>query len=167
MMARKTIGKQINDLLVAEEYAKARKLIEAELAEKPEDHWLLTRLGTTYYEEGKYAKALAIARRAHELAPRCPLVLWDLAGSLDMTGDEKAAVAIYRQLLQRGVKAVANDECGEGAEWATALLTDCLYRLGACYQDLGHKRQALRHYRRFAELLAMGVTSLYSFADVQ
>jgi len=79
-----------------------------------DDHWLLTRLGLTYYEEHNYKKALFYETQALRLAPKCPLVLWDYAGTLEMLGRDKEAIAIYRKLVKRGVDKIAYGECGEG-----------------------------------------------------
>ena len=127
------LSKKINRLFSQEAWTKAQDMLLAALAKKPEDHWLLTRLSTTYYEQKKYAKALQIVRQAQRVAPNCPLVLWDLAGTLEMLEKDQEAIKVYRQLFERGAKALGEDECGEGAAWANSLLTDCLFRLAGCF----------------------------------
>lgn len=122
-------GKRIAKLFEQEEWGEARELLLRELANDPSDHWLLTRLGTTYYEERQYAKALELAEQAHAIAPECPLVLWDLAGACLALGDGERARAIYQGILDRGFDDLAFGECGEGEEWARGLLADCADRL--------------------------------------
>src|SRR4051812_30842884 len=97
----------IEKLLKAQKWAKARALIQDELLSAPTDHWLWTTLGLTYYEQRQYEKALKCSKRAVELAPDCPLVLWDYAGCLYMTGRESAALAIWTLLLDMDPEAVA------------------------------------------------------------
>src|SRR5881628_249560 len=88
----------------------ARKAIRAELKHTPEHHWLLTRLGTTYYEERKYVTALRYVERALRMVPKCPLVLWDYAGSLQMLGRHREAMSVYSRLIRRGARRIANGE---------------------------------------------------------
>ena len=45
----------IEEAIGAEGWEGASALILTALAEKPESHWLLTRLGFTYYERGPHA----------------------------------------------------------------------------------------------------------------
>ena len=39
--------------------------------------------------ESDYQEALRWVEKAREIAPDCPLVLWDYAGTLDMLGRER------------------------------------------------------------------------------
>lgn len=129
------MSKEIEKLIADEKWKDVRKLIRAALRKEPGDHWLLTRLGTTYYEVFDYEKALFYSKQALELAPNCPLVLWDYASDLDMLGRTKEAIAIYKKLVKRGVEGIAYGECGEGLAWARGLVADCLYRLAKCYDE--------------------------------
>lgn len=103
------------------------------------DHWLLSRVGTTYYEEMNYSKALQYSLKAVKISPNCPLVLWDYAGALDMQGREGEAIKIWKSLIKRGIESIAYDECGEGLTWARSLVNDCYYRIGKSYLKLGNK----------------------------
>jgi tetratricopeptide (TPR) repeat protein len=151
----------IEALIEQEQWAEARRAIQEELKNDPDNHWLLTRLSTTHYEQRDYPEALRWVEKARRIAPNCPLVLWDYAGTLDMLGREQEAIAVYRSLLERGVDAIASDECGEGLEWARGLLADCLYRTGACFEDLKDRRRAADFYRHYLNLVDMGVQSIF------
>jgi tetratricopeptide (TPR) repeat protein len=155
----------IEALIEQEMWTEARRAIREELKAHPADHWLLTRLSTTYYEERDYEEALRWVEKAREMAPDCPLVLWDYAGTLDMLGREREAIAVYQTLLQRGVEAIAAEECGEGEEWARGLLTDCVYRAGRCFEDLEDRRKAADLYGTFLNLVDLGAPSIYSRED--
>jgi hypothetical protein len=146
----------VEALIEAGEWEKARELIRKQLKRSPDDHWLLTRLSTTYYEQGRYAEALEYVDKAHALAPTCPLVLWDYAGTLDMLGRKEEAIKVYLSLMARGVAGIANDECGEGYEWAAGLLADCVFRVGTCLEDLGATKSAAISY---AAYIAMSMTN--------
>jgi tetratricopeptide (TPR) repeat protein len=100
-----------------ENWKRARTLVRAALRREPASHWLIARFALTYYEEHDYERALAFAEKARDIAPHCPLALWELAGSLDMLGRDRDAIAIYRRLIRRGVESIAFDDCGEGLAW--------------------------------------------------
>ena len=162
-----TFSARINKLFQAGRWAEARALLEPRLKAEPNSHWLLTRLGTTYYEELDYRKALQLSRRAYKLAPRCPLVLWDLASTLEMIGEDRKALDIYKTLFALGPKGVAEEECGEGINWASALLTDCLYSAAGCLHRLGEQDAALACIQQHLEMRALGVKSIYSLREAR
>ena len=161
-----SFSERINDLFKREQWAQARKLLQKRLEKEPNDHWLLTRLGTTYYEERDYPKALDLSRRAIQLAPECPLVLWDMASTLEMLGDDRGALRAYRALFARGPQKIADDECGEGMPWALSLLTDCLYSAASCLHRIGDRDAAVSCLRQHLELRALGSKSIYSRREV-
>lgn len=161
------MSKEIEKLIAAENWKDARKLIRAVLRKEPEDHWLLTRLGLTYYEEHNYEKALFYSGQALELAPNCPLVSWDYAGALVMLGRTKEAVAIYKNLVKRGIEGIAYGDCGEGLAWARGLVADCLYRLAKCYDELRQYKNSLDCYNQHIRLRGPGCRSIYSICEVK
>src|SRR5262249_7538148 len=148
-------------------WKEARRLLRKELKNKPDSHWAWTRLASTYYEERKYEKALQLSERAMELAPHCPLVLWDYACALDMAGRPKEAIAVWKRLLGRGVEQIAYEECGEGIRWARSLLNDCRYRIGWAYRELGDLSAASRYLHDHLANRSPGIPSLYPRAEVQ
>jgi tetratricopeptide (TPR) repeat protein len=153
---------RLNRLLARGKWAEARKLLAPELARDPDDHWLLARMSAVYYEQRKYHKAFELIEKAHQAAPNCPLVLWDMAGTLDMLGKKEQAIQIYLRLIERGVESIAHDECGEGIRWARSLVTDYYYRLAQCYLDRGQKTRAVNCMRTYLERRALGAQSIYS-----
>ena len=159
--------KEIEKLIDAEDWKGARHLIRIELRKRPDSHWLLTRLGLTYYEEHNYKRALFYENRAMKLAPHCPLVQWDYAGTLDMLGRDKEAIAIYRKLVRSGAEEIAYGPCGEGLAWARGLVTDCLYRIAKCYEDGGRYKTALAYYEQHLERRGPGCRSIYPISEVK
>jgi tetratricopeptide (TPR) repeat protein len=150
-----------------EEWQKAIAVNNELLAKYPNDHWLLTRQGSNYYEALQYRTALKYSKKALKLAPHCPLVLWDHANVLDMLSKKKEARLVYRRLLRRGVEHLAYGECGEGVRWAEALLADCRYRIGMNYADEGRKKLAIRHLRQHVSLRKPGLPSIYPLKKVR
>src|SRR5262249_18441229 len=118
-------------------------------------------------EERRYRKALSIERKALKLAPSCPLVLWDYAGSLDMLGRRKEAIRIWRKLLQRGLNNIAYGECGEGLRWGRSLLNDCRYRIGWSYYKLGRLSLACRYIRQHIRGRSPKLYSIYDLRAVK
>jgi tetratricopeptide (TPR) repeat protein len=163
----KDIGKKIEKLFSKAEWQKARQLIRKSLKADPTDHWLWTRLSTTYYETLDYEKALEISRAAKKIAPKCPLVLWDFAAALDMLGNHRSAISIWEKLLKEGVNKIASEECGEGVRWAKSLLNDCKYRIGLSYSILGDSKKASEYLRLHIEGRRSGVRSIYSLRAVK
>lgn len=160
-------GVRISRLILEGRYAEARRGIRERLKQEPDSHWLLTRLATTYYEEHNYKLALRYSERAIELAPRCPLVLWDYACVLHMIGRDDEAIALGRSLLKRGVHAIAFGPCGEGLSWAKSLLNDSRYLISRCYKDAGDLRQAIRWLKLHVSKRCQGTRSIYRLASVK
>src|SRR5580698_9318353 len=104
---------KIERLIRAEDWPAARLAVRAKLRSCPRDHWLLTRLGLTYYEERRYKQALKYSLRALEEVPNCPLALWDYAGSLEMLDQTEEALKVYLVLVGRGIQQIAFGDCGE------------------------------------------------------
>jgi tetratricopeptide (TPR) repeat protein len=159
--------RRIDGAMEKEDWETARRLLLEELEQAPEDHWLTTRLATTFYEQQDYAAALKWSEKALTLAPECPLVLWDYASALDMTGQEEAAVQVWRDLIDRGPARIADDECGEGLRWAESLVNDSRYRAALSSYDLGKKKDALRLLREHLAHRKPGLPSLYSLREVR
>jgi tetratricopeptide (TPR) repeat protein len=161
------MSKAIEAAIRTEKWKKARQLIRAELKERPDSHWLLTRLGLTYYEERAYRTSLSYCRKALRLAPHCPLALWDYAGSLQMLGRHRIALRVYRQLLSRGVEQIARGECGEGRGWARGLMADCLYRQAYSFTELKEQKAAIDAYRKHLKMRGPGCRSIYAVRTVK
>jgi tetratricopeptide (TPR) repeat protein len=164
MTANKLNGK-IDDLFERSEWDKARKLLENERAKEPDNQWVLTQLGVTFYEQQRYQEALELFLASRRIVPDCPLTLWNLAGALDALGQSAAAVPIYTWLLE-SKKSPEEDPCWESREWTDLLKADCVYRLGVCFQHLGKNRKAEQCYRQYLDLLLAGVDGSYSVEDV-
>jgi tetratricopeptide (TPR) repeat protein len=163
-MAGAIVGEQINDLIESEQWEKARARIEKALRREPDSHWLLTRLGETYYEERQYKRALALFLKSLAIVADCPLTLWHVAGTLDALGSPAAALRIYTWLV-KSKKTASDDPCWESPEWTDALKTDCVFRIGVCFEHLIRKDKAADCFRRYIDLLMAGAAGSYSFDE--
>lgn len=148
-------------------WQEAIRLTKKLIAENPEDHWLVTRQSSHYYEIQNYRMALRLAEKALKQAPYCPLVLWDYAGALRMLDRPVEARAVYRRLLRRGVDRIANGPCGEGKRSAEVLLNDCRHGMAMCYWSEGRLGMAERYFRAHLVYRKPGLPSLYWARDVK
>ena len=165
-MAEDKLNSRIDKLFDREAWDDARRILERERKKNPRDHWVLTQLGVTFYEQRQYEEALQLFVASQRIVPDCPLTLWNLAGALDALGRHASALRIYTWIL-RCKKSADKDPCWESKQWADALRTDCVYRVGVCFQHLGKKRKAEDCYRQYLELLSIGIEGSYSIDDVK
>lgn len=165
-MVRQQRNSKIEAHFQREEWEKARTLLEREREQDPANHWLLTQLGVTFYEQRRYDDALKLFLASRKLVADCPLTLWNLAGTLDALGMPARALRIYTRLLQ-SKQSSDDDPCWESKEWTDALKADCVYRMGVSFQQLGKKRKAEHCFREYLSLLSIEIAGSYSMADVQ
>jgi tetratricopeptide (TPR) repeat protein len=161
MSSEEAITAKIEACLQQHRWSAARRWIERALKDAPADHWLHTMLGLTFYEQKDYERALPPTEAALRLQPECPLVLFHYAGTLFMLGRHEEALAVWKRLLAKDVAAVADDECGEGMDWALQLLNDCHFRMARCYQFLGDNEAARLSYLKYLHNRSHGVGSIY------
>ena len=161
------VSEEITALLDSESWVEARKLIKKELIKDTHNHWLLIRLSLTFYEEKKYQKALEVGEKALDLAPKCPLVRWNVAGALQMVGRGEEAIRIWKALLRRSVNSLAFGKCGEGLEWARSLQNDCRYRIANEYRQQGKIRLAERYFLQYLDYRKRRVRSVYSICEAR
>lgn len=160
----KTTARTLETLLQQGAWEEARKQIEQELKRRPDDHWLLTQLGVTYYEQGRYRESLDPLLKSLKIVPDCPLTLWNVAGALDALGKPKPAISIYTWLL-RSTKSAADDPCWESEAWADSLKTDCVYRVGISFQHLGRRDSAEHCFRQYINLILAGMNGTYAIEE--
>jgi len=157
----------IERAIAANDWPKARRLIRERLREERDNHWLLTRLSLTYYEQKQYRKSLRYVTQALQIAPYCPLAVWDYAGTLDMLGRKKKALQIFQWLISWGEKAIAYGECGEGMRFARSLIADCYYRIACIHEERRERGKAMRAYRQHLRRRKPGVGSIYPLSEAR
>ncbi|CAN5181689.1 hypothetical protein BH11PLA2_BH11PLA2_07600 [soil metagenome] len=161
-MATTRIEDRLDKALADERWPQARALILRELKTDPDNHWLLTQLGVTLYEEKRYSESLAVFESSLAIVDDCPLTQWNIGGALDMLGRPREAIRHYLWILNQNS---TDDPCWESVEWTASLRADCLYRLGHCYRQLKQNAKAARCFRQYLELLYVGVTGIYTADD--
>jgi len=156
-----TILDPIETLIRSKRWIQAREAISAELRTHPNDHWLLTRMGLTFYQCQNYSTALEWALKAWTLTPTCPLVLWDLAGTQQMLDRHQEACELYQLIIRRGPKRIAKGPCGEGLARARGLVCDCHYRLAESLRGLGLREESDIAFHNHLDERGPGCRSIY------
>jgi len=157
----------INNLFKEEKYSEARTFIFGLMKNNPDDHWLLSRLSTTYYEGGNYQEALKYVEQALKIAHYCPLVLWDYAGTLDMLERNDEAIQIYKRLVRKGASRIAHGACGEGIQAARSLVNDSRYRLGLIYARKVEFLLAKKYFKDYITNRHYNYSSIYNLREVK
>jgi tetratricopeptide (TPR) repeat protein len=150
-----SLSRQIDDAFDRGDWSGARQLIGRQLKREPGHHWLLARMSAAHFEEKNYAQALKYIKRALKVAPDCPLVTWDYAGTLLALGQCQEALAIYQRMLAdaKRLASCPHGE-GEGPDWGYSLALDCIFMIGVCHQNLGDRSRAADAFQAFIGLRA-------------
>ena len=161
------VWKKIEKAIADGDWIAARKLISAELKRAPRDHWLLSRMALTYYEQRNYEQALYWDTAALQEAPFCPLSIWGYAGALAMLRRNGEALLLYRWLLNRGEEPLAYGECGEGIRWARALIADCHYRIACIWDKKRQWKRSAAEFEKHLSLRRAGFGSIYPLREIK
>jgi len=161
------VWKLIEKAVGAEDWVGARRLIKAKLRHDPKDHWLLSRLALTYYEQRRYEDALHWDTMALQEAPYCPLAIWGYAGTLKMLGRSGESLALYRWLSSWDEKDLAYGDCGEGIRRARSLITDCHYRIALIWEERRQWKRALAAFDKYLFRRKTGYGSIYPIREVK
>ena len=157
----------LDQYIKEKKWEKAAILLLELLAEEPKSHWLLIRLGRVYWEQKDDEKALGYVKQALAIAPRCPLVLWDYAGTLYSMDRYEEAIKIYKKLIQRGLNSIAYDSCVEGIRLRRAFVNDCRYMMGASYTCLSKYHLAKKYLREHIAHRDRNCRSIYNLREVR
>jgi tetratricopeptide (TPR) repeat protein len=157
----------INKLFKENKWIEARNILLGWFKEKPGDHWALTRLSSTYAEEGDFAKALECLEKALKIEPNCSLALSDYTESLYMLNRHEEAILICKRLIKRGVKSVAYGTCAKGLPDARKLINDTRYTLGMLYGSLGEYELAGKYIKQHIANRNRNCRSAYKLRDVK
>ncbi len=149
-----------------ERWAKAKNLIRRELKKRPHDFFWLAELAFIYREEGDSSSALETIRKALELAPGEPLVLYYYAVILRSFGRPAAAVEVLRRIIRKGERRIGTVETKEGIRWGRSLVNDCRYEIALCCEALKDFPCANWWLKLYAKGKQAGVSSWYGAAEV-
>jgi tetratricopeptide (TPR) repeat protein len=154
-------------LCKGKKWEEARTILLNWLRDDPHNHWVLTNIGETYYEEKNYNKALEYEEQARREQSNCPLVLWDMIEALFALGRDEHAFQICKTIIHRGANRIAYGECGEGIRWARSLVNDCQYILGLIYASRDDFALASKYIKTHISKRNRNCVSIYNLREVK
>jgi len=160
-------SRRIEATIAQQDWLKTRRLIREGLRRKPGNHWFLTRLALTYYEQRQYRRALHYDLKALNVEPYCPLAVWGYAGTLDMLQRRREALQIYRWLISWGEDTLAYGQCGEGIQRARSLIADCFYRIARIHERNDQRKKAITAYKTHLSMRNSATRSIYPLKAVR
>ncbi len=167
MKNKAKISELLNEYIMTENWQAAKKILENELKNEPEDHFLLTQLGEVFYEMHEYEKAIQLTEKAYKIAPACPLASNNHAVALYMNEKNSEAIEIWETLLTKDIHEIADDECGDGIQFVKSLINDIRFRIGDAYLAKKDKKKALNYYQLHLENRKRGLFSNFTKSEVE
>lgn len=131
-----------------------------------QNFWYNSSLSSVYYELRNYPVALKYAKKAFELNPNSPLVLWDYAGVLYMLDQEKKAIEFWEKIISLDDNEIAFELTTEGIKWAKSLKCDSYYRVGQAHYYLEDDNLAKKFLQLHLEKRKRGIKSRYKKSEV-
>jgi tetratricopeptide (TPR) repeat protein len=156
----------VNQYFDKEDYAVVIDLLQKEIEQTPDEHWLYAQLAISYYELRDYKMAMQFSEKAVNLSPDCPLALDYHASILLANGKAKEALLIWNNLLDRDIDDIAHGDCGEGVRFAKSLLNDIRFSVGDAYIEMKNKEKALWYYKSHLANRQKGVFSNFKRSEV-
>ncbi len=158
----KSTSEIVNHYFDIEDWNSAKNFLLTKLKKEPNNHWIITQLGESYYELREYETALKYTKKAVNLAPNCPLALNNYAVVLYIHEKDHLAIKIWKSLLSRKTKNIAFDECGEGINATKSLLNDIRMRLAKAYLAIDDKQKARKYFKKYLENRQKGLFSNFT-----
>jgi Flp pilus assembly protein TadD len=159
-------SRTIDHLMDEGKWARAKSLIRRELKKRTDDFYWLANLAFIYHEEGDYDSALATIRKAHELAPGEPLVMYYYALILRSLHRPAEAIDLLRRTIRKGERRIGTVETKEGIRWARSLINDCRYEIAASFVAMKNFESADRSLKLYMRGRKQGIPSCYEAEEV-
>jgi tetratricopeptide (TPR) repeat protein len=161
------VSRLVNEYFDQSDYRAAVELLQKEVAQHSEEHWLYAQLAISHYELREYETALKFSKKALELSPDCPLTLDYHASILLANGQAENSLSVWNQLLSRDLDDIAYGECGEGMRFAKSLVNDARFSVGDAYLEMKDREKALFYYKAHLENRQKGVFSNFTQNEVR
>lgn len=135
------------------------------LSKNHRKHEALMRRGLAQHEARKYAAALRLFEQALEMAPACPIALYNIANTLHMLGRDRRAKPILLKLVSANPKAL-NASCeGVGAR---SLQMDAYQLLSLVeFHGSGSREKALMFSKAHLRRRRRGLQSVWTLRQVR
>lgn len=145
----KKVHAQVNRQVARDEYAAARRTLQAYLKREPDDHRAMQRLSRVYALERRFRLSERWARRALRGTAGCSAASVHLAFALYAQGRATQSTRVLDKLISRKVRDhVRLDEtCLGTMREAQYLVSNCLWYRAFILEDCGRLKEAIRDYR--------------------
>jgi len=150
----------INDAMEKNDFVRAERLCLNSLKMHPKNPWLLSRLSSSLYQQGRHKQALQVSKKAFMLAPTHPLIIWDYANSLASNGKHNEAINIYKRIIKQKIRYIAVTS-GKDTKWARSLKNDCRYAISLCYSRINDYREAIQWMQKHLKNRSISTPSLW------
>lgn len=131
------------------------------IKEKKGTFWVYSRLSSCYYELIDYEKALFYAKKAYELNPNSPLVLWDYAGVLIMIKKEKKAIELLKRIQYMSDDLTMHGFVDPDVKWMQSLKNDANFLIGKAYYTICEDVLAKDFLLKYLSNRKQGAKSIY------
>lgn len=135
-------------LLKDKKFVEADALLRAGIDLISDSHWCWTQWSCCKRRIDDGVGALSCAHKALDIAPTCPLALWEYAASLESCKRWEEAIEAYDHILDRGVDGLVDDPCNEGRSWSLRVISDCWFYRGSCLAELDRIDEAIECYHK-------------------
>ncbi len=163
---QQAISLQINQYFAADDTDSAEKLLLSSIKKYPNEHLFFAQLSVVNYELGNDKNAIEYAKKSLEITPSCQLAQNYYAVALQATDKDTEAIKIWLSLLNRSIKDLAFNDCGEGVRNAKSLQNDIRFNLGVSYSALENSEKAKFYFNEHLKNRKQGQFSNFTRKDV-
>jgi tetratricopeptide (TPR) repeat protein len=126
------------------------------------DFWVYCRLSSCHYELLEYEKALSFAKKAFQMRPDSPLVLWDYAGPLIMLKKEREAIDLLKRIQSMSDNITYYGFTEPDINWMRTLKNDANFLIGKAYYTICEDVLAKKFLNNYLSNLARRGETIYS-----
>jgi predicted Zn-dependent protease len=147
-------------LIKQKKFKAAEILLRKELAESPEDCYILTQLANVLWNRYKDQDALCYADKAKELSPTNPLLMFTRGRILWSLEKYEPSILEWDQILNMKELDIAENEYG--IRWAKSIINDARYYKANCLYHLYRDKEALPIMTKHLQCRERGIVSDFS-----
>jgi tetratricopeptide (TPR) repeat protein len=145
-----------------------RRAMQKFLKKEPEDSYLLRKLASSYYEQGRFSEAEKPLARAYRLASKNALNIWAYALVLANLNRTKEAIQLLKRILRMSPKLIfSNIDTDDDQTIVKELKTDSMYNLAQCYLDIERRSEAKHWFKRYVAMRENGSPSEFTISQAK
>ena len=163
---QQAISQQVNLYFETDNNEAAQELLLSSIKKFPNEHLFFAQLSVINYELGDDKNAIEYAEKALKIKPNCQLAQNYYAVALQATDKDTQAIEIWLSLLNRSIKDLAFNDCGEGIRNAKSLQNDIRFNLGVSYFAIDNKEKAKFYFNEHLKNRKQGQFSNFTQKNV-